>query len=230
MKAVAPPTLHRRAVSCRLAVRRACAQPFVDWRTRNSINVLARPLPYGCVRRYLDEGGLSPSADLKWLVRQARALQRTGLQPGPLGGTTAGVARRRMPGAGRPHKAPALREELPQCVLSARGTCSSRLPLSDLSAAARSLRTAIMAVAVRRKKRTSVPQITPQWLLRWRRDYQVSLRLPNRRWTSLLADPPRASSMHLSLSDTRAEALSAIVRLRPSYRRLRPEAHALQRE
>ena len=39
-----------------------------------------------------------------------------------------------------------------------------------------------MAVAVRRKKRTSVPQITPQWLLRWRRDYQASLRLPNRRW------------------------------------------------
>ena len=148
---------------------------------KRGINVLARPLPYGCVRRYLAEGGLSPNTDLKWLVRQARALQRTGLQPGPLGGTTAGVARRRMPGAGRPHKAPALREELFQWFLSMRGTCSARLPISALAAAARSLRTAFMAVAVRRETPTSVPQIAPQRLLRWRREYQVSLRLPNRR-------------------------------------------------
>ena len=40
----------------------------------------------------------------------------------------------------------------------------------------------MMAAALRLKRRVPFPQITSAWLLRWRHDYQVSLRLPNRRW------------------------------------------------
>ena len=40
----------------------------------------------------------------------------------------------------------------------------------------------MMAAALRLKRRVSLFQITSDWLLLWRRDYQVSLRLPNRRW------------------------------------------------
>jgi hypothetical protein len=56
------------------------------------------------------------------------------------------------------------------------------MPVSALAAAARNLRRSMMAAALRLKRRVPFPQITSAWLLRWRHDYQVSLRLPNRRW------------------------------------------------
>ena len=45
----------------------------------------------------------------------------------------------------------------------------------------------MMAAALRLKRRVPFPQITLARLLRWRRDYQVSLRLPNCRWKVPLA-------------------------------------------
>ena len=73
-KAAAPAREHRRALSCWLAVRRACAKSFVTWCAKRCIDVLVRPLPYGCVHRYLEVAGLRGSTNAQWLVRQARAL------------------------------------------------------------------------------------------------------------------------------------------------------------
>jgi len=44
----------------------------------------------------------------------------------------------------------------------------------------------MMAAALQLKRRVPFPQIASAWLLRWRHDYQVSLRLPNRRWKKYL--------------------------------------------
>ena len=39
-----------------------------------------------------------------------------------------------------------------------------------------------MQAAVKRQTTVKVPQITSVWVAGWRRQYQVSLRTPNRRW------------------------------------------------
>jgi hypothetical protein len=162
-----------------LSVRRACA---LEWCARRHIDVGLKPLPYGCVRDYFKETGLHGRQHAAWLVRQARALRCTGLNARGVVRAVGSSGRRRMPGAGRPHKAAGLREELFEWFLSVRGTCGTRMPVSALAAAARNLRRSMMAAALRLKRRVPFPQITSAWLLRWRHDYQVSLRLPNRRW------------------------------------------------
>ena len=39
-----------------------------------------------------------------------------------------------------------------------------------------------MQAAVKRHSAVKVPMITTKWIIGWRRQYQVSLRTPNRRW------------------------------------------------
>ena len=90
--------------------------------------------------------------------------------------------RRRCAGAGRPFKSVSLREELFRWFVSVRGASSGRLPVAQVRRQARVLREAIIRCTVRHGCKTPVPHITSAWLLRWRREYQVSLRLPNRRW------------------------------------------------
>ena len=90
---------------CRLSVRRACANSFLEWCARRHIDVGLKPLPYGCVRDYFKETGLHGRQHAAWLVRQARALRCTGLNARGVVRAVASSGRRRMPGAGRPHKA-----------------------------------------------------------------------------------------------------------------------------
>ena len=46
--------------------------------------MLAKPLPYGRVRKYLEQTGLGGEQGTVWLVRQARACQRSGLRGDPI--------------------------------------------------------------------------------------------------------------------------------------------------
>jgi hypothetical protein len=96
---------HSQRQSCRLSVRRACASSFLEWCARRRIDVSLKPLPYGRARDYFKETGLHGRQHAAWLVRQARALRRTGLHACGVVGASASSGRRRMPGAGRPHKA-----------------------------------------------------------------------------------------------------------------------------
>jgi hypothetical protein len=87
-----------------------------------------------------------------------------------------GREKKRQRGGGRHYKLSVLRQELFEWFLARRASTSS------LVTQARILRDAIIVTALKRKVRVNVPVLNRMWFLRWRREYQVSLRLPNRWW------------------------------------------------
>jgi hypothetical protein len=125
---------------------------------------------------------LLPGMSANQLCKHARKLAAT--LPGHEKNThgKSGREKKRQRGGGRHYKLSVLRQELFEWFLTRRASTSSRLPLSELVTQARMLRDAIIATALKRKVRVNVPVLNRMWFLRWRREYQVSLRLPNRRW------------------------------------------------
>ena len=93
-----------------------------------------------------------------------------------------GCERKLAKGGGRPCKVPALRHELFEWFLAVRGSTAARLTLSQLLVQARLLRQNMMERAIRNGCKVKFPVVDHRWILRWRQEYQVSLRLPNRRW------------------------------------------------
>ena len=80
-------------------------------------------------------------------------------------------------------KAPILREELFRWFCQIRGAVKGRLPLKILEAKAIRLRLACIEAAVSRGFPADVPKIVgTNWLWRFRKTYNISLRKPNKRW------------------------------------------------
>jgi len=80
-------------------------------------------------------------------------------------------------------KAPILRELLFAWFCMVRGSIKGRLPLNILEAKAEGLRLACIEAAVVRGERAVVPLIIGRnWLWRFRKTYNISLRRPNKRW------------------------------------------------
>ena len=75
-----------------------------------------------------------------------------------------------------------MRETLFEWFCSIRGAVKTRLPLSCLMAQAKAMREKYMRATLKRQAKVQVPKITGVWVAEWRRQYQVSLRTPNRRW------------------------------------------------
>ena len=89
---------------------------------------------------------------------------------------------RRLIRLGRPRKAPSLRESLFQWFCSVRGSVKGRVPLKCLRFEALRLRKQYVLAAARRLRHADVPIINHKWLQRFRKEYGISLRLPNKRW------------------------------------------------
>ena len=189
----------------------------LEWCARRRIDVGLKPLPYGCARGYFKATGLRGRQHAAWLVRQARALRRTGLNARGVVRAAASSGRRRMPGAGRPHKAPGLREELFEWFIRVRGTRGTRMPVSALAAAARNLRRSMMAAALRLKRR--VPFFFPS--NHFRLVAALAARLPGEpapsqsTMESSSACSTRACGVHLAKSYSRAAFVSVSFRIRP---------------
>ena len=93
--------------------------------------------------------------------------------------------RRRFHGRQGDHsvKAPILREELFRWFVSMRGLVKGRLPLHVLRTKALSLRMWCIVSALQAGLRPCVPKILgTNWLWRFRLEYRISLRSPNKRW------------------------------------------------
>jgi len=146
------------------------------------VNILQKRLPYGIVQEFFKEHGQLQGCSSMWITRQARALALGRLQYSGPGRGKKPSHRKRVAGGGRPYKMPPLRDELFQWFVSVRGSCAARITLGQLMHQARVLRDTMMSAAVRSGVRAHFPRIDRHWLLRWRQEYQVSLRLPNRRW------------------------------------------------
>ena len=164
------------------ALRRTQALSFLLWCRNSEINVLARPLPYGALTRYLATRRGVTRTDAVWLVRYARALAKGELTMHVPLERQVGCKRKRAKGGGRPCKVPALRHELFEWFLAVRGSTAARLTLGQLLGQARLLRRKMMERAIRNGCKVQFPVVDHRWVLRWRKEYQVSLRLPNRRW------------------------------------------------
>ncbi len=184
--AVARPTLpSRRRLDLHLRLKRAWGAVLGNWCREQKVSLYGR-LPWGTMASFgKEQGGEKLGVTDRMLLRYARAWQSNSLSVVPSGaahGRPAQVRRRRS-GAGRPHKAVGLREVLFEWFCMVRGAIKTRLPLAALAAQARLLRQQYMASALKRQEKVQVPQITSRWLQGWRRQYNVSLRTPNRRWT-----------------------------------------------
>ena len=93
--------------------------------------------------------------------------------------------RRRRVGRQGAHlvKAPVLREQLFAWFAGVRGRIKGRLPMQVLMSKAMSLRLQCMVAAIKLGHKASVPKLVgTSWLWKWRKDYNVSLRKPNKRW------------------------------------------------
>ena len=141
----------------------------------------ARP-PRGFVVNFLKSKGISHDRNTRNSLHRAvkrirhRACEQAVSKENP--------GRRRIRGRQGFHliKAPALREELFQWFCQVRGLCKGRLPLKVLECKARSLHKQFVKAALAARLPPRVPAISSTWLHRFRRDYSISLRAPNRRW------------------------------------------------
>ena len=107
----------------------------------------------------------------------------------------------------------ALRQELFESFLAARGSAAARPTLSHLLDQARLLRQNMMERAIRNGCKVQFLVVDHRWILRWRKEYQVSLRSPNRRWKVT----PRVLLERLQitwLNIPGAEVAPALLRLR----------------
>jgi hypothetical protein len=75
-----------------------------------------------------------------------------------------------------------MRVELFRWFCSIRGSVKGRIPLRLLRAQAEEQREEYLAACLRLRVVGRAPRITPKWLLAFRREYNISLRCPNKRW------------------------------------------------
>ena len=165
---------NRRRLDVALRLKRAWGRVLCTWCKANDIPLRMR-LPWGTMARFWQEhGGTRDSIPGRLLLRYARKVQQGEVMARC--GTMDVMSRRRREGAGRPNKAPALRESLFEWFCMVRGAVKARLPLAALAAQARTMRHRYMKRALDLEIRVDVPQITPKWLRRFRQEYGISLR------------------------------------------------------
>ena len=89
--------------------------------------------------------------------------------------------RKRCVGRGRRYKLAVLRQEDFERFLARRSTTAARSSYVQITMQARLMCDAMITAALRKRERLQFPRLTRAWFLRWRREYQVSLSLSNRR-------------------------------------------------
>ena len=167
------------------------------WCAERQYNVAA--LPYGAVVRYVHERNGDPkqvvqNSERRYLARCAKKAVASGgvcasgrllrSKNSALVGLKGGRRRRRAGGTqGAPRKAVPLREALFDWFCEARKTIKGRMFSSTLISQARSLRLTYITECLRQRVIPDAPKaITHVWVRRWRREYGVSLRRPNKRY------------------------------------------------
>jgi len=135
----------------------------------------------GDLGRFLQRHGVS--SDHATRCAFSRAVREARAQP-LVEGAVAARGRKRKLGAQGRHlvKAPVLRERLFAWWCQVRGLVKGRFPLSVFEAKALALRRECCEAALSAGTAVKLPKITPNWLWRFRREYGISLRAPNKRW------------------------------------------------
>jgi hypothetical protein len=144
-------------------------------------------------------------------VGEASANQAGILPSGRLakaGGATRGrTTLRRRGKQGRPVKAAAIREELFEWFVSLKAAVAGRFPPKLLMVKARSMCSELLTEMKRTGQYIALPKIDKHWLRRWKLEYGVCLRKPNRKYkVSLNVCRGRLRSMWLSCIRIRALA------------------------
>ena len=165
----------RRRLDVAIRMKRAWGSLLGSWCVDKKVD-LRRRLPWGTMARFWqDQCGKRDFLDDRLLLRFTRKWQCGELMVKGMNQSLS--TRRRREGAGRPHKAPALRELLFEWFCQIRGVLTSRLPVAALAAQARVLRERYMKRALDYSMKVNVPQINSVWLRDWRKQYGVCLRI-----------------------------------------------------
>ena len=160
-----------------LGTKRILANLFIDYCKARHISVAGR-CPYGVVSDFWKTQGVSrPPIVNHVLLHWAR----TFLGEATPASTDTNV-RKRKRGGGRPYKATPLREALFDWFCCVRGAVRGRIPLVCLRKQAELLRDLYVREHIKRGTPCHAPIIKAEWLRNWRREYGVSLRMPNRKW------------------------------------------------
>ena len=138
-------------------------------------------LPSGTWRRWATSVGRTAHWWTKtkhmYFTRALRAHLESEYQP-----VTDGARYRALGTQGRPRKTTEIREQLFHWFCDQRRHVKGRLPLSSLWREASRLRDVYVLECLRQKVQPDAPVINYQWLAGWRKEYNVSLRFPNKRW------------------------------------------------
>lgn len=130
------------------------------------------------------------------------------------GGATKGrMTLRRRGKQGRPVKAAALREELFEWFVSLKAAVAGRFPPKLLMVKARAMCCELLSEMKRTGQYIALPKIDKHWLRRWKLEYGVCMRRPNRKYkVSLNVCRGRLKSMWLSCIRIRALARCVFAR------------------
>ena len=136
----------------------------------------------GEMLRFLAANGLATDRPTREALRRAVTRAKTG--PVALARAKFPKIRRRSVGRQGVHlvKAPGLKEESFRWFCKVRSRVKGRMPLSVLRLKAQLLRKECVKAAVALGVKPTVLEVNSVWLWRFRKAYDISLRLPNRRW------------------------------------------------
>ncbi len=182
-----------------LHIRLADAKAFADWAAANGTDH-RKPEASLKMRQYLKEASAVakvPEAQMRsgrqYLVRCLKLfMDETFVRPttvaarnsGTRGGGVAFRARRRiLRGQGRPEKASMVKQLLFKWFCTVRRSVRGRIPPSLMLAKARMIMESYVEEHAARGMRADAAKVDYTWLSRWRFQFRVSLRQPNRKWS-----------------------------------------------
>ena len=155
-------------------------------------------IPYGMVAAFLEKMSGRPlsRADKKrggeYLARAIRVAAHTSLwisRRGMVNRIASGDRkipawnrRRALGHQGRPCRAPTVRDELYEWFCSIKRSVKGRVTPAYVLRRARLLNEAYIAARLKQGLQADAPVMNHQWLQRWRFEYNISIRKPNRKW------------------------------------------------
>ena len=192
-------TNKRAHVSRLVHVRLADAKAFADWAADNGMDHRTKDCSHK-MRQYMRESSAVPNVSDSQLRRGRQYLVRclqlymdsTFVRPSKVaarstktrGGGVAFRGRRRKLGTqGRPEKALMVKEYLFKWFSAVRRSIRGRIPPSLMIAKAKVLMEGYVEEHAMRGERADAAAVNYNWLSRWKFQYRVSLRQPNRKWS-----------------------------------------------
>lgn len=173
--------------------RIAVGLDFAAWRSRQTDKKILHSAYRAFARQRWNYDAV-PDGIRQWVKRCDASARKASASLSPNGniqvasGYTSGrKARRARLNQGRPFKLGVMRSELFDWFVSVKASVSARLPAKVVKAKAKELGDECLQEMRRTGEFATMPIINKSWLARWKREYNIVLRKPNRKYKVSLA-------------------------------------------